>query len=396
MKGQAVNIDWVTGLSLFTITLISGIFILVSDDVSIGRETLGTVEKAEIVQSQLEEETGLSARKVPLYVRGPNSGTRIPVDTEYVFPEGTEPGSAVMDIPAEIYEGDDRAVTVLETGNRSREMVYFFSSVENLSHGNDIETGDWLNNSRLAVKPGGNGVESLRIDGSEVLNASADLGSTNDTVFQHELHASTLGGDLKLYNGSSELVLENAGSVTFDLRNFTDLYWSTDGSVTNLEGTGTFKSGNTEGFTLATFNGDDYGVTFLGDMDATVSKPGEAKVEADIDTGGSRLRIYFHDSDYTAGEKRIESYRRGDIFFGSAEKIHGPSLEQINEVESMREGSFENRFELETWGYNITLGPMERGMAIPLQEVVVRDRPTAVMGRYGNFSSVENRVALWR
>jgi hypothetical protein len=42
-------------------------------------------------------------------------------------------------------------------------------------------------------------------------------------------------------------------------------------------------------------------------------------------------------------------------------------------------------------------GPLlSRGSTIPLSNVVVSNRPSVMLGRYGNYSKIENRVAIWR
>ncbi len=394
-KGQGVNIDWVTALALFLFTLVSGIFLLVNDDASLVNDRAANREKAQIVQESLEEAAVINGRSAPLYVRGPTSVGRIPVDREYVFPESTYPGSGVMDIPSYIEEKQERVATVVKTGNRRHELTYFFENVSNLSYSNHIDTGAWINSSEIQLKTGGNGLESLRVNDKDVLDTDADLNSNNFTVFEKGIYVETLSGKLKVFNGSTELILENPGTVTFNLKNFTTLYWHNGSTTTSLYGTGTFNDSRTSAFTAATYQGDDYGVTFLGEMDAEVSKPDNDTVEAEI-TASDRLRIFLHDSDWKEGRNRSRFHTEGEIFFGSSKRIASPYPGKIRDLKQLTKGVFEARYELDNWGYNISFSSLRRGSRIPFEDVVVANRPTAVVGREGNYSIAEHRVAIWR
>ncbi|MFB6166997.1 MAG: hypothetical protein ABEJ62_01915, partial [Candidatus Nanohaloarchaea archaeon] len=146
---------------------------------------------------------------------------------------------------------------------------------------------------------------------------------------------------------------------------------------------------------VATYQGNEFGVTFLGDeLNATVSKPDSSTVRASIDA--PRLRIYLHDSNYSAGKRRAELFTRGKIVFGAENNLRGASVESIDQLSGYNEKSFEDALSLKNFEYNLTFGSMERGSQVPYQTVVVSDRPSVLLGRYGNYSRIENRVALWR
>lgn len=395
MKGQAINIDWTVGLAVFLTAIVGGVIILSNNSPASVRAEEAS-QKAYLTQEALREETFREGRKSPLVVDTPlNVSARIPVDTSYIFPEDAYAGSGAIDIPADINISNKSVITTISLENtsfsdNSHHLSYFFSNTSNLSYDNNIDTGSWINNSMVNVKPGGPGLESLRISGNEVLNSSAELNSNDFSTEEKELHASTLDSELKVYNNSQELILEDASDVTFNLTNMTTLYWYRDNSTQTLAGTGTFKSGDTKGFAVAS----NHGITFIGDMTATVSKPDRETVKAEIDT--SRLRIFLHDTGHGKGRKRIRVYDRGDIFFGTAKKIEGASQDKIDELENLGETGFENRLELEDVGYNITFGSLENGSEIPLQDVSVSDRPSVKLGRNGNYSRIDSEVAIWR
>ncbi len=393
-KGQAVNIDWSIGLALFLTAIVGGVLITVNGDTGAIRVSEAD-QKAFLIQQELREETFREGRTAPLIVDTPvNLSASIPLDRSYLFSGNAYPGSGAMDVPAEINISGDRVVTVTGLANASFEnsshqVSYFFSNTSNLSYSNDIDTGAWLNNSRIQLKPGNNGLDSMRIDDQEILNETADLDGSDFSTQEGELHSSSLDGDLKIYNGSREIILEDAGETTFYLGNLSTLYWYSDNSTTGLAGTGNFRSGDTKGFTVAS----DYGATFIGDMEANVSKPSSSTVKAEINS--SRLRIFLHDSNYTAGRKRALIFDQGDIFFGVEKKIEGASKQKIEQLENLSQREFEDRLSIGDFGYNITFGSLKNGTAIPLENVVVSDSPAEMLGRYGNYSRIESRVSIW-
>jgi len=75
-----------------------------------------------------------------------------------------------------------------------------------------------------------------------------------------------------------------------------------------LTGTGIKAKGETKGFTVAS----DYGITFLGDLEATVSKPDDSTVKVEIDA--KRIRVRLHNSDYNAGKNALGPMTRVILF----------------------------------------------------------------------------------
>lgn len=396
-KGQSINIDWTIGLALFLFTALASILFITDSD--IGPQPVNSLEaKAFDVQANLEEETSVEGGRIPLIARGPVNISDIPVDRGYSFPEGASTGSEAGEIPVEANFSGGNVVAVTDGGNLTHHLVYFNHSVNDIDYSNDIEVGSSITNSEISVTPGSPGVTSLQVNGKEVLNPDVDLGAGTYSVNEEELYAETLSGDLRVYNGSSELVLDDRTSnVTFDLKNLTTLYWYSDNSTTDLTGTGTIKQGETKGFTVAS----DYGITFIGDLSATVSKPDSSTVRAEIDA--TKLRVRLHDSDYNAGRKRIRFYDEGYILLGAEEEFSAPYSSEIERVRDMTRLELDNSLNLEDFGYNISFGSegeshyIDRGDPIPLDvSTVVSERPSALIDRNGSFSEIRNRVVLWQ
>lgn len=395
MKGQAINIDFTIALALFLVSTLSGILILTDND-ALYDSTEELEGKIFDVRSEIEDSVYVEGRKSSLVTRTPFRITNVPVDRKYIFPGLAYPGSGAMSIPAEVNITENRIVTVTDLNNNSQSMIYFFHDNENLSYSNDIQVGQNISNSYITASPGGNGLDSLEVDGNEVLSSSADLNSTNDTVVEHELHVETLDENLKVYNNSPEMIIETDG--TLNLRNFTEIYWDDNGTE-NLEPGETY-SGETQGFALASVDGEseDYGIAFMGDMNAEVSKQ-SGTVLAEIDASEVRVRLFV--SDIGAGRERVKAHTDGRIFFTPLETVKGASPDKLEELENMTENEFEEELELQNFNYNITLGrskfKINRGSSIPVnQNVIVSDLGAVLLDRKGNASLMENQVALWR
>lgn len=392
MKAQAINIDFVVGMGLFMLTIVFGIAFAYTGN--LGSSDVGQVrQKALLVHNDLEDQVKLTGRKSPLKLRGPVNVSNVPVDRNYSFKKEAFPGSAAMEVPSQVNISSERVTTIVDGGNNTKHLSYYFSDNSNLSYSNQIDMGEWMNATaaNVQVKPGSPGITSLRVNDQELLKPDASLNGNDYSIAEKELYAETLKGDLKLYNGSKELVLENPDSVTFELKNLTTLYWRPSNSTSDLVGTGEFESGDVKGFTVAS----DYGVTFIGEeMNATVSKPSTGKVKAEIDA--SRLRIFLHDSSYEKGRDRIRYFEDGRIFFGAESKLEGASREELQNLESLEEDQFEDQLNIGDFEYNISYGNLNRGAGIPFQNVVVSDRPGVILGRYGNYSRIESKVSLWR
>lgn len=396
-KGQSVNIDWTVGLSLFLVTSLAGVLFIMN--VNIGPEPVNSLKaKTFDVQQNLEDETFIEGSKVPIIIRGPRNISDVPIDSNYSFPSGAHPGSGGMGTPADIDIANDHIITVIDVGNKTYSFSYFHENVSNISYSNDISTGSWINNTNISVKPESPGLTSLQINNQELLNSTADLGSGSLSITEKELHAETLSDNLRVYNGSTEMILDNRdGNVTFKLKNMTDLYWYRDDSVTSLTGTGTKKQGDTKGFTVAS----SHGITFIGNLTATVSKPDTQTVKAEINAEKIRLRL--HDSGYQTGKDRIKFYDEGYIVFGARKKISAAYSSKINDLGSKDNKSFESALSMEDFGYNISFGKegtsdfIDRGISIPLDvSTVVSERPSILVDRNGSYSEIKNRVVLWR
>ncbi|PSG98910.1 MAG: hypothetical protein BRC29_02155 [Nanohaloarchaea archaeon SW_7_43_1] len=348
--GQAINIDWTIGLSLFLITTLSAVIIISQPELQV-LDSSGIQNKLAEISSNLEEETYIEGRKTNLYVRTPvELEYDIPVNQPHIFHGSTAKNSGSMNTTSNINVSGKNVKAVIEGSNSTYEMSHYEESILDNTSTTNISTNGDISNSLITVNPENPGLTSLQIEGNELLNDNATFQYTDYSTEKKTISASTFDGNLTVYEETPEIIVEDTQTTTFYLKNLSTLYWENDNSTTPLEGQ-VSKSNQTKGFTVAS----NYGISFIGDLDANVTKSdGSDVVKAEIET--DRLRIMLHNSDYVEGWKRAKTYKEGEIYFGVSEKIRGATRENIRELNTIGQQELEKKLELGNQGYNITFG----------------------------------------
>lgn len=391
MKGQTINIDWSIGLGLFIVTILSSVLFII-DPLAV-QNNRGLENKAMEVQETLQQEAGREVVRNSFYIRSESTIENVPFDREYYYRNSL--GTGVASEPSFVDIPGDRFATVTNTGNSSVDLTYFRGGFEPPNYYSDLNLGSAeISNSRITLDYSLQ-VESASINGREAIQ-SVTLDGDPDETSNDEIVAETFSGNLKVFNDSSEFIIEDE---SFELRtkNYSTLYWHGEGNE-SLSGTGRFKQGETSGLTVAD---SDLGVTFLGDLDANVSKPDSSTVLIEVNAPRTRLRL--HESGTGYGEKRIESYIDREAFFGT-EKIQKSFFRaDLDAVSEMEEREFENQFGLVNWGYNITVTDsdneerlLSKGQQIAFQDTATSTRQFSFMNREGEMKRAESRVILWR
>lgn len=400
-KGQLINIDWTIALSLFLVSSLSAVLFL--GNINTGPNQINSLQsKALEIQSNLEEETSINAVKLPLISQGPTKSFNIPIDRQYNFPSDAHHNSGSGEIPAELDIEENNVIAVTDSGNTSKSLVFFKEEVDEQNYNNNIQTnGNWINNSKISLRLGGSGINSLKVNNKEVLNTDADLGSGSNTINESDIYAETLSGNLKLFDNSSEIIIDNRSqNLTFNLQNFDTAYWNENDSEIELTGTGVKAEGNTKGFSIAS----SYGLTFLGNMETKISKPSESTVKAEIDA--EKIRIRLHDSGIETGKDRIEFFDKGYIVLGAGQKFSAPYSSKIKQLNSETDRYFESALDTEEFGYNIGLGFWINGIIEDLSDWNKGDYNGTSASRkdnsgdlgigYRNGNSEDSLVGYWR
>lgn len=358
-KGQTINIDWSIGLALFLVTILSSVLFII-DPLTV-QNSRSLENKAMDVQETLQREAGREVTRNTFYIRSQETIENVPFDREYFYRNSL--GTGVASKPSLIDIQDDRFAAVLSTGNSSVDLSYFRGGYEMPTYYSDLSlTSSQISNDRITLSYSSN-IDSADIKGREAIQ-SLTLDGDPDETFEDEVVVESFSGNLKVFNDSSEFIVED-GSFELRTRNYSTLYWHPDGNESLAGSDTTFKQGETSGFTLAD---SDLGVTFLGDMNANVSKPDSSTVLVEVDAPRTRIRL--HESGTGYGEKRIESYIDREAFFGTEDIQSSFFRTDLDAVSEMEEREFETEFDLVNWGYNISITPETRDIETTLAQRV--------------------------
>ncbi|MFQ3275358.1 MAG: 3-phenylpropionate/cinnamic acid dioxygenase small subunit [Candidatus Nanohaloarchaea archaeon] len=389
MKGQAINIDWAVGLSLFIVTSLSSIVLIGGADL----DPSSSLENVEFdVQQDLREESSIKARQNYLYTNTPNSIQNIPIDRTYVY--STAAASSISDQAFYLNPGENRFIGVVDTQD-NYSFTYFPENITENSYSTDLQTGsNWINNSVISVKTGSSGVKSVKLGSRTFLDEI--LIDETQNLKQEKLFVDAFSGNLTVYNDSAEFQVKDK-NFQASAGNYSTLYWYPEGTE-SLEGrTGEIKSGKTQGFTLAN---SSRGVTFTGDLEVEITKPDESTVNLEINSGKTRVRL--HNTGTGFGEERIENQAEGNIFFGAENHRNIFSIEKLEALDNLTAGEFEQRLNLENIGYRINVSQsgenifLRGGEIPPLTDAFVNSRIIQAVSRNGTTKQAEIEVGVWQ
>lgn len=385
MKGQAINIDWTVGLTLFLFTSLSSIFLIGSADFG-SAENLRNLGSE--IQNDLEDETSAQAFRSKVKSQKNRGIENVPVDQTY-YTEDVKDWTSGK--PLYINSSQNRLVTVINSGE-NLDFTFYGENVTARNYSSDLSTGsDWINNSKISVKTGSAGVEKIIRDGESFFREISLNGFPSSE--NSDLFAESFSRSLTVYRNSSEITVKQK-DVSITLNNYSTIYWEQDSSSENL-GSGYSREEKTEGFAVAD---GSKGIAFTGKMNAEVVKTGS---EVEIDINSSKIRIRPHDKGISYGEERVNTYSSGNTFIGVRERVKLATQSRLETLDNMTEAEFENLLNLEEIGYEIKIiGSKEflsKGSSPPpLTDAVVLDRTTPILTENGTIQNVEVSVGVWQ
>lgn len=384
MKGQAINIDWTIGLSLFLFTSLSAIFIT-------GFTDFGNAESLENIASETHEElennAAASAVRNNLTAQTPEEINRIPVDRKFYTDGITD---WVADNPVYINSSEDRFVSVIDSNNTFK-ITYFTENTTAKNYYSDIKTGNnWLNNSKINMKLESNGVDHIRHSNKKFFDSISLTGNTD--ARSEDIFADSFSGNLTLYNDSTEIIIREK-PLSLTAGNYSEIYWHADGNEDLNDGYS--KEKETQGLSVAN---SSQGITFTGELDAKVEKTGS---NTQIEINSSKLRIRVHDEGISYGENRVKNYANGEIFLGIEQNIELLNRNRVDELENMTEEEFQRELGLEDIGYDIEItgdeNYLSKGESVPpLTDSVVVNRNSQLISGNGETDNIEISVGVWR
>lgn len=389
-KGQSVNIDWSTGLALFLVTILSSVVFLIDPISMQGQKSLDNQVMA--LQEDIQRDGGRTTRRNTFYIQSPRAIENVPFDRTYHYK--LRSGHGVASEHSYLNISEDQFSSVLNTGNSSMDIIYFEGNFDREDRYSDLETSSGeITNSRIALQYTSN-IESGSINGREAIQKIEISGDKG--VSENDIRVEEFSGNLKVFNGSSEFIVED-DSFEITTKNYSTLYWHPEGNQ-SLTGTGTIEEGNTRGLSIAD---SDLGVTFMGDLYANVSKPDSSTVKVKIDAPRTRIRL--HESGTGYGEKRIEAFAGRNSFFG-VERVRSSFFRsELESLSNLTEREFETRYGLIDTGYNVTVEKeggnemlLNRGQQIAFRDTSTSTRQNSFISDSGDIQQAEVRVVMWR
>lgn len=376
MKGQTVNIDWSIGLALFLVTILSSVLFII-DPLTVQNERAMDNKVMEI-QETLQQQGARETVRNRFYVRSPGTIENVPFDRKYFY--RSSDGAGIASPPSLVDVSEGRFATVLTTGNSSATLNYFEGDFEGSSQHTDLSTGtDIIENSEIRIDYRTD-IDSARVNGKEAIQMIS-VDGTSGINFEDEVLVEAFSGNLRVFNNSREFIIED-DSFTVRTKNYSRLYWHRDETYP-LTGTGTIREGETEGLTVAE---SGLGATFMGDLNATVSKPDRSTVEIQIDAPRTRIRL--HESGTGNGERVIDSYSKRDAYFGTENVYNSFFAGELKQLEENSDREFETSFGLVNWGYNMTVTTTEQ-VTGTVSSSLVESFSTAQEWRRGSFSGTQ-------
>lgn len=356
MKGQAINLDFTIALALFLFTAAGTIAAVQAQ-----RGDATTPGRSSQVADRLVSQISTQGYQRDLVMSSPVSVQDYPIDRELEFAPAAEPGSGSFQRPASVNISTGSFVSVPDLGNRSLRLSYLSVNpgLSSRRLEDDLTARDdaYLNNSDIRLSLADPGLEALvdrdlnrdlvRERGNVSIPGS-DLSTSEDA-----LSASSLSGNLKMYNGSPEFVVEQ-GPVAFRLKNLSTVY-VLDGNRTLSVGPGFDRGFSTPALALteSPSSSESGGLVFAGDLSIQVRNT-TSGVDVEV-SFGDRLRV-------RPVENLSEGFRRslaerGHAKFGPPESFQAAWSHMVADLASLDDAGMRERLGIgNDLNYNISLG----------------------------------------
>jgi hypothetical protein len=256
---------------------------------------------------------------------------------------------------------------VPDLANRSLRLVYpsaggvaSAAPDDLVARGEAAQQEGYLNNSELGLELGDPGLEALvdRQLGRNLVRqgANVSLPGSDLSVRRNRLSASSLSGDLRIYNGSPELLVQE-GPAAFHLEDLPSVY-VLKGNRTLSVDSGFDRTFSTRALAVTEnpSSPGSGGLVFAGDLSADVKDAGPG---VDVDVSFSdRLRVRVVDGLPEAFRRSLAE--KGHARFGPPGSFRGARVAEISELASLNPAEFRDRLGIgRDLSYNISLGDME-------------------------------------
>ena len=365
MKAQAINIDFTIALALFLFTAAGTIAAVQAQ-----RGDANTPGRSSDIADRLEAETTTQAFHRDLVMYSPVEVPNYPIDKDLAFTEAAEPGSTSFTTAAIANTTTGRFVSVPNLRNASLTLSYLSAAAKTggVSGSNDItvQDGSYLNNSKTRLSLANPGLEALidRDIGRDLIRerGNVSLPGNDLSTQENELSASTLSGNLSIYNGSPEFIVRES-PAKFRLKNLSTVYVLKDNKTLTVDA-GFDRTFSTQALAVTEnpSSPESGGLAFAGNLSANVTN-----VTSGVDVELSftdRLRARPVDG-LSEGFKRSLA-ARGHAKFAPVERTGATWGAKIADLNSLDDDELRSRLAIGSdLAYNISMGSPESVGAPP-------------------------------
>ena len=416
-KGQTVGVDFAIAMSVFVISITTGIFYAIHVSLPSSPFSQQVRTSATLAGERFVESNSWNLRRTPVVVGG-GSADGFPVEVDYIFPDTAFNSSiraAEEDTPLRFQYDEEVDEVVFEadvSGPRDFfDIVYsmeFEGTRMNLSDGVGLEIPGAdsyrVDNGDLESTVGSEGIEYIEADNSIRveqfdMDISGSLVNVSGPVREMVRISDGRDVDIRFYGSSNLVRITDMGSPTYSINVSSGYDTVTVGdsessSDVSISGAGNHVSQNADYFWMT---GESVPVGFfLKDMDLDISRSAAGEpVEVEVDfTGSDRIWLY------SGSSYSFENLR--DLFYGGSyttvpRTVSGVSDDRLERFRRKGYTDVADALGLSGMNYNITLGSnYSIGEPVPeSQDIFVQEYPVSMMGDHGNRSATELLLAVW-
>lgn len=417
-KGQTVGVDFSIAMSVFVLTIVTGIFYAIYVALPTSPFSQQVRSSAVVSGDRFVEHNSWKLDKTSQVIDSTGIQS-FPVESDIVIPEDGFEESFRATSEGEVLDSQfDRglgAVYLLDVPSSKTFVDMFYSKdlnpgPQNVSEevsGQYVSEDFLVDNGDLEVVLDGSGIEYLEYQGDRKLNGvDMDISGSFSNV-SGPLRESVILEDSRILRASfygdsnlGRLVENSSGTRTYSF-NVSSGYDSltienSSGQFTlDISSDGTHYTGTTD---YMWFEGEEVPLgVFRRGMDVSVSRSSSGSpviADADIYDEGSTWMVSGDQYGFSSLREFFYSFR---TYTSSTVKVEGVSETLLDSFSSLDYRSVRDRLGLSGMNYNISLGSnYTLGDEIPgTQDIFVQEFPVNMMDENGNMTFEEFRVAVW-
>ncbi|MDY6769456.1 MAG: hypothetical protein SVU88_00620 [Candidatus Nanohaloarchaea archaeon] len=421
-RGQAISLDFLSAMFIFVVMIITGFYLLQTNLVPRQSFTAQVEQAGETAWTNFQDETEWTVYGKPVIVHANARLDNEPVIADVPITSAAVANSTLVmkdraELRSEHNLTSNRTVFIADVRNGSTRADVVWTeegTLEDRNYSSGLERGgDSVWNDKLNLTFTTSGLSQLSFDGTDMLDAAADLAGGSSPGYDVDLLEAnvtyTAGGEkhVRLYEDSGQVRITGffTGEREWVLNlsgRFDTMYSAEAGGLVNLDTAGT-------GIYTATtdwvdFNDSSEGLSIIGDdLFVNVSRDSaNAKLRVNVnfsDSGGRKdVLLYAHKGNYTnATAQKVDFYQPAETTVGVREPTGGVSRAKADDLEAKDSDTVREKLDLTGVSYNISIpGVFTKGDPVDTDTtVMVLKFPVTVLERFGNVTVKTMRFRVW-